>query len=405
MKVAGIIAEYNPFHNGHLYQLEQTRGITGADFVVAVMSGNFLQRGEPAMVNKWMRSRMAVINGADLVLELPFAFACNHSGMFARGAVEILNGLGVVTHLSFGAEEPDLAVLGKIAEITALEEESYRHALRNASEEGLSYGAARQRAVEETGGLLLGEQMDKPNNILAIEYMRHLILTKSSIQPMAVKRKGPGYHDEIPFGDIASATCLRNMVKGGETIQPYIPEATGKILKEAGRPLFLEDFASLIFYRLLQQEKNSLSEIYSAGEGLENRFAKFMRTSPNLLSLIQQVKSRRYAETRVKRMLFQGLMGLTKSRMDLILKEKLLYGRILAFNDRGRELIKMIRKEEGASIPLITNINKELQEQDRLLPLLEMDILASDIYNLAAGLDRYGQSDFVQRPYYHKEKL
>ena len=115
MKVAGIVAEYNPFHNGHLYQLGQTRRITEADFVVAVMSGNFLQRGEPAMVNKWERSRMAVINGADLVLELPFAFACNHSGMFARGAVEILNGLGLVTHLSFGAEEPDLTVLLKIA--------------------------------------------------------------------------------------------------------------------------------------------------------------------------------------------------------------------------------------------------------------------------------------------------
>lgn len=405
MKVAGIIAEYNPFHNGHLYQLEQTREITGADFVVAVMSGNFLQRGEPAMVNKWVRSRMAVINGADLVLELPFAFACNHSGMFARGAIEVLNGLGVVTHLSFGAEEPNLTVLGKIAEITALEEEPYRQALRSASEEGLSYGAARQRAVEETGGLLLGEQMDKPNNILAIEYLRHLILTKSNIQPAAVKRKGPGYHDEIPFGDLASATCLRNMVKEGEPIQPYIPKATGEILKEAGRPVFLEDFASLIFYRLLQQQEYSLAEIYSAGEGLENRFAKFMRTSPNLSSLIQQVKSRRYAETRVKRMLFQGLIGLTKSRMDQILKEKLLYGRILAFNDRGRELIKMIRKSDGASIPLITNINKEMGDLNQLLPLLELDMLASDVYNLAAGLDRYVQSDFVQRPFYHREKL
>lgn len=405
MKVAGIIAEYNPFHNGHLYQLEQTRAITGADFVVVVMSGNFLQRGEPAMVDKWMRSRMAVVNGADLVLELPFAFSCNHSGLFARGAVEIFNGLGVVTHLSFGAEEPDLNVLGKIAEITAFEEGPYREALRSASDEGLSYGAARQRAVEETGGLLLGKQMAKPNNILAIEYLRHLILSGSSIRPVAVKRKGPGYHDEIPLGDIASATCLRNMVKGGEPIETYVPEGTRQILKTGGKPIFLEDFGPLAFYRFLQEGEMPLSEIYSAGEGLENRFIKFMRSSPNLISLIQQVKSRRYAETRVKRMMFQGLMGLTKNRMDLILKEKLLYGRILAFNDRGRELMRLIRKQERASIPLITNINKEIGDQDRLLPLLGLDILASDVYNLAAGLDRYQQSDFVQQPFYHKEKL
>lgn len=402
MKVAGIIAEYNPFHNGHLYQLEQTRLMTGADFVVAVMSGNFLQRGEPAMADKWLRSRIAVNNGVDLVLELPFAFASSHSGLFARGAVGILEGLGIVTHLSFGAENADLDLLVKIAGITAREEESYQTALRNGSREGLSYAAARQRAVEETGGLNLGSLMGEPNNILAIEYLRHLILAESTIQPVAIKRKGPGYHDELPQGDIASATCIRNRVREGEPVDSFIPEPTIHELERLDKPVFMEDFSSLAFYRLLQQDGFPLSEIFSAGEGLENRFEKFMRTSSDLHSLIRQVKSRRYTETRIKRLIIQGLVGLTKGRMKEILDDKLCYGRVLAFNERGRELLHLIRKEEKTRIPLITNINKEVAEGDPVWPLLQLDLTASDVYNLVAGLDRYEKSDFVQKPYYDR---
>ncbi len=409
MRVAGIIAEYNPFHNGHLYHLEQTRKKTGADFVVAVMSGSFVQRGEPALADKWYRSRMAVLAGVDLVLELPFAFACNHSGLFARGGVELLEGLGVVTHLVFGAETPDLASLERIAAITAQEEAPYRNALQAAAEEGVPYAAARQRGVEAAGGKALGALMQTPNNILAIEYLRWLLLQKSSIEPVLLPRKGPGYHQQLPWRaddgerSMASATGIRAMLRSGEAIEEYVPETSLSILKEPGRLVSFSDLTPLVFYRILQQgisgkEGMELSEIYAAGEGLENRIRKLLGTSPDLEALVRRVKSRRYAEARIKRLLIQALVGLTRERMDRILAERQRYARVLAFNDQGQELLSWIRRRKAADLPVITNINRQGRDAKGSRDLLELDLLASEIYNLAAGADRYRRSDRVLGP-------
>lgn len=400
MKVLGIIAEYNPFHNGHLYHLSESKKDMGADFVVAVMSGNFVQRGEPALLDKWKRAQIAVENGVDLVVELPFAFACNTAEMFAKGAVDILNGLGCVTHLSFGTEEGNLESLQWIAECISDENLRYKEVLKENLGKGSSIAASREKAICEMLGKDLSSVIRGSNNILAIEYLKQLHLTKSTIQPVTVKRKGPEYKEDLSQGDLASATFIRNQAKNKKDFHQYIPAATLKLLDEDPAYVFLNDFYSLITYNLFSRSKEELAQVYSVSEGLENRIHKMLRNSKGMDQLIQDVLSKRYTETRIKRLMIQSLMQLDKDSFNKILQDKINYARVLGISQKGALLLHHIKKNQLNGIPVITNINKELQPTDPIWKLLQLDILASDVYNLVSKGETYADSDYVRKPYH-----
>jgi len=369
VNVAGIVAEYNPMHSGHIYHLQKTREICEADFVVVVMSGNFTQRGEPAVYDKWLRAAAAVKNGVDLVLELPFAYACNSAGYFATGAVNILDGLGCVTHLSFGSESGEVQPLLDLAKFLAKEPKDYKEALKRNLDKGISFPKAREAALSETFGN--ADALKLPNNILGIEYLKALVQLKSTIKPVTVTRKGQGHHE--------SASEIRSTIIWDES-----------------------KYFDMVRQAFIKSQGENLENILGAAEGIQNKIVKNIRSAKDLDDLIDKVKTKRYTWTGLNRLLAQTLVGFTADEFKRINGAR--YGRILAFNENGAKLLRRIKKTECATMPILTNINRDLDQHpgaEKAIKLsLAKDVLASDLYNLAFSKDLYGNSDFVMKPAY-----
>lgn len=404
MKVLGIIAEYNPFHNGHLYHLQESKKIVEADYTLCVMSGNFTQRGEPAMADKWTRAGMAVENGVDLVLELPFAFACNNAEYFAKGAVEMLHRLGCVTHLSFGSEAGNLSCLFEAASHLAAESPAFKESIKEFVDQGISFPKARYEAMRKYAGEQCAEVLKDPNNILAVEYLKQLKVLESNIIPITVKRQGTQYHEKHFVDSIGSATAIRERLqKTGclEEVAAYIPTATYEALKtfREGRCVTYNDFFQLIVYKTLISDPDSLGQAFSATEGLENRLLGAISRAIDISSLIQEVKSKRYTATRIQRLMTHILLDLNKENFNEIVTEKIHYGRVLGFNRQGAKLLRHMKGSESNQIPIITNINKEVPVVSNLWTLLNYDILASNLYNLVSYSEIYAHSDFVKKPF------
>lgn len=404
MKVLGIIAEYNPFHNGHRYHLQESIRVASPDYTICVMSGDFTQRGEPAMADKWIRAASAVRNGIDLVLELPFAFACNNAEYFAAGAVDILNRLGCVTHLSFGSEAGELSALSVAAEYISHESEELKSSIKEFADQGLSFPKARYEAVKKCKGSACSDALKSANNILAVEYLKQLNLTNSRIVPITVKRYGTDYHDMGSFEDIASATAIRHLL--GETsslgdIINFIPPETYQVLQSIDRDVNISfnKFYQLLIYKILTSDHIQLGSVLSATEGLENRVKKAASESVDMDSMIKAVLSKRYTETRIRRLMTHILIHLDKESFYTLWDKRVNYARVLGFNQKGAALLKRIKKEELNSIPVLTNINRELSRDAEEWKLLRYDITASDIYNLVAYGEIYTHSDYVVRPY------
>lgn len=369
MNVAGIVAEYNPMHSGHIYHLQQTKEICRADYVVAVMSGNFTQRGEPAIYDKWLRAAAAVKNGVDLVFELPFAYACNSAAYFGTGAVNILDGLGCVTHLSFGSESGEIEPLQELAKYLAKEPKVYKESLKKNLDKGISFPKARESALSETFGK--ADALKLPNNILGIEYLKALIQLKSTIEPVTVIRKGQGHHE--------SATEIRSSIIWDES-----------------------KYFDMVRQAFIKSQGDNLDDILGAAEGIQNKIVKNIRSCKDLNELIEKVKTKRYTWTGINRLLAQTLVGFTADEFQQINGTR--YGRILAFNENGAKLLRRIKKTECAKMPILTNINRDLDQHpgtDEAIKLsLAKDVLASDLYNLAFSRDLYENSDFVMKPAY-----
>ena len=397
MKILGITAEYNPFHNGHKYHLQKSREITGADYVIAVMSGNFTQRGEAAILDKWERSRLAVENGADLVLELPFVFACARGEKFAAGAVDILAGAGA-THISFGSESGDVESLRNLVIEIKGNQDKIDLARTVFMGEGNSYARSFQQAVGEVLGGDAASLMLAPNNILAIEYLRRIEEKGYAVEPIAVKRHGSGYFDENERAGFAGATAVRNLIKSGnaEASGKYVPDNVHKVLTGIPQRQYDTDYAvfQLIRAEIIKSSNESLSKIYCMGEGLHNKLKKEIIKAGNLQELISSVVSRRYTEAAVRRLMVYTLLGIRERETA-----DQLYGRVLAAGAKGRELIRMMKKQEIADIPIISNINKEADICGSVYDTLKYDLLASDMYNLICGRDLYSFSDRVRKPY------
>ena len=396
LKSVGIIAEYNPFHNGHKYHLEQALTESGADVCMSVISGNFTQRGEIALLDKWTRAEMAVRNGVNLVVEMPAVFACSNAGYFAEAGVEILEGLGAES-ICFGSESGNTEELSRIAREIESNMENLEEEIKTGVKDGLSYPRARSQAILKLFGENAASVIESPNNILAIEYIRRM----KNARPLAVKRLGAGYHDTDSLDGMASATAVRKLLKEGGDISRMVPEFSREILnRNRGRLTDSSMLTPLIIQKVLMTSAEDLNRIFGAEEGLGNILKSRVRYWKSYEDIIDDLKSKRYTRTRIERMLVHTLLG-TK-REDMMSASK--YIRVLAFDEKGSRYLKQVKKAGSCKLPVITNINKDAACFPEISMTLEKDILATDIYNMAAGLDLYYNSEYVKKPFAAKTR-
>lgn len=399
-KIAGIVAEYNPFHNGHAYQVEQARQ-QGAQAIVAVMSGHFLQRGEPALADKWQRASWAVASGVDLVIELPLAIACRSADYFAAGAVRLLNALGIVTHLAFGAEanSETLTPLSRLIPAPATQA-----ALRDGLKQGLSYPAALEEAIKK-GAPHLAPALRQPNNILALSYLTALRLYAPALTPLIIPRRHSAYHDRTLTGPVASATAIRATLQNqglAPQLQPVVPPATWQGLQQCWdkQELRLDPavLSSLLYYKLRLDKLDG--RLPALGEGLENRLEKAINRTTNWNELLDALKSKRYPRTRLARQLTHYLLATPADLPGRIDREGPPYARVLAFNDTGRRLLHTCRAQ--ASLPLITRVAPHLSgDRDSLLAAcLRQDVKATECYDLLGPGAPTGARDLLTSPCY-----
>ena len=377
MKIAGIISEYNPFHSGHALHIAETKRLLGdGGGVVCVMSGNFVQRGEPAVFRKHARAKAAVLSGADLVLENPAPWALSSAERFAEGGVSLLASLGICTHISFGSENGDIETLIKCAEVASSEEgrELTAIALKN----GASYAAARSQAMKLLGAD--GEVFGSPNDTLAVEYLRAVKKLGAPLSPIAVKRRGAG-HDEQVKGETASGAYLRSALFSGEDISGLVPVSALDIYRDeldAGRgPVSWAAMENSVMARLRGMTEADFAALPDATEGLDRRMCRAAKTEPDLQSFLFAVKTKRYVLSRIRRMLTAAYLGITAE--DSAGKPP--YARVLAANETGLKILREIGKK--GTIPVLTKPAEAKDFYGRARRIFEIESYATDLYTLA----------------------
>lgn len=415
MKVLGLITEYNPFHNGHLYHLNLAKEITKADYTLCVMSGNFVQRGEPAIVNKWTRAESAVRAGVDLVIELPTVYCCQTAELFALGSIKILNSLNIVDYLVFGSELGDIKALSLIAKEILQESSVYKRVLKAELSNGLPFFIAREHALKES----LVEQrgldpqdlpniLSKSNNILGIEYLKAMITTNSSITPLTIERIKAEYNSKELIGTIASATAIREHIKKEgitELISDFMPRDSYQLLHRefnAGRgPVFIDDYLDIILYLIRLQGKSLLTKIIDVNEGLDNKIFKAAIKSNSIDSLVSAVKSKRYPRTRLNRILCHCLLGLHSNDVLYFKNYPTPQAiRVLGFSEKGKELLRMI--SQRTTLPIVTKIAPYIKQSRNIPCQISLDSKATDVYALGYENKDYRISglDLTTSPYF-----
>lgn len=395
--VLGIVAEYNPFHNGHIYHIKKAKENANADYVVAIMTGNFTQRGNASIVNKWEKTKMALSSIVDLVIELPTVYSISSAENFADGAVKIFKELKFITHISFGMESSNIADLNKIASILVEEPEGFSEIIKRELKEGNSYPKARENAlVEYTKNSKYGEIIAGSNNILAIEYLKAIKRQKANIIPVGIKREKVFYNSSKIVDEFASSTGIRNLLieKRFDEINKVVPSSTFDILldniKNGTFILNLSTYSSTIIYKLRTMTKQQIADLPEVSEGLENLIISSISQTNNVDELINIIKSKRYTKTKIQRILLYALLGITKQDMEL--SNKIIpYIRVLGCNNSGKKMISLIEK----NTKVITSLKRFEKENTnkKLARLLEIDKISTDIYtigyqgNSKAGLD------------------
>lgn len=382
MNITGIITEYNPFHNGHLYHLNTGKEVTNCDAIVCIMSGNFVQRGEPALIDKWKRAEMALLNGVDLIIELPAFYAVSSAEFFARGAINILDGLGVVNNVFFGSECGDIDLLSKIARILTDEPKELQVKIKENLKSGITYAKAREKAlIDILNEDSLNEVLSNSNNILGIEYIKAIIKCNSNINPLTMKREGSKYNDKELNTIFSSATSIRENIKNGfslNSLESYMPSPSLQMLKSLANNnypfVFEEAMYSYIKYRLLTNCIN-FNNLFEIKEGIDNKFIKEIYNSSSYEDLILKTKSKRYTYTKISRLLCQLFFSLDNYDFNELLQNHNLYARILGFNDKGRQILKDMKKK--SSIPIITKVPKNINNK-----LLKLDIQCTKAYSI-----------------------
>ncbi|HPT53572.1 MAG TPA: nucleotidyltransferase [Fervidobacterium sp.] len=402
MKVLGIVVEYNPFHFGHLNHLHQSIELVRPEYVVAVMSGNFCQRGEPAMINKFARAEIALRYGVDVVFELPTLYAIQDAGGFALGSIGILERTGVVSDIVFGSESGDLEFISRVANLLTYQSPEFEQSFKRQLKRGYSYPNARKYALMEVLDDKM-ERLSKSNDILGIEYVKALLKYNSKIRPHVIQRVGADYNDDDYKGRFSSASAIRKAIANGDfsKIGDAIPDWTFKVMKdefEKGRgPVFWKDL-SFILALFRKMNREDFEKYYSFNEGLDLRFVESSRNAGDIQDFIDKVKTKRFTYSRIRRAMLHVLFDMDKEKVELSNEMGPQYLRLLGFTEKGRELLKIMKKK--CTIPIIStaslykNILDETQKKMsegkghfEIEPGLytwqfEKDILASDLYTL-----------------------
>jgi len=388
MKISGIICEYNPIHNGHLYHIQKTRQ-NGATHIVAVMSGNFVQRGDVALINKFERAKTAVKCGADLVIELPVAYAMSNAETFARGAVYLLDSLGCVNEISFGSECGSLEKLQIAAQASRIC--SQKPELKELLENGMPYPAAIISLVEKYYKRV-ADIFKGANNVLAVEYLKAIENLNSSIKPFTVKRMSVGHDQMGEFGSFASASYIRNLVleHNFTSFENMLPQYSRNMISNAlktGNIADINNLERIIIYAMRMIDRDTLADVPDVGQGLEYRIIK-ASTENSLENMMKYIKTKRYPMSRIRRILLSALIGIRKSDLEILPP----YGRILAVNDRGTDILSEAKGK--AAIPFATSLSKlgELDENCRRYS--ELEAFATDIYSLATTEIQPTETDY-----------
>ena len=340
MEIVGIICEYNPFHNGHIYHIKKIKKLYPESLIILVMSGNFLQRGEASLINKWDKTKIALKFGVNLVVELPFHFATQAADIFAKGAIKILNELGV-TKIVFGTECNDISYLTEVAKLQ-LYNPDYQLKVKEFLDTGVNYPTALSRAIR----FFNLKNVTKPNDILGLAYIKEILLQNPNIEPVSIKRT-TDYHSKILNHKMASATSIRIALDNYIDITPYVPKITLKYLNSEMR---LEKFFPLLRYKIIS-EIDSLDRYQTVDEGIENKIKKEIYKCINVQDLVERLKCRRYTQNRIQRMLIHILCGFTKE--EALKYSNIYYIRILGFDIPGREYLNKIKKD--LKLKLISN--------------------------------------------------
>ena len=391
MNIVGLITEYNPFHNGHLYHIQEAKRVAKADAAVVIMSGNFVQRGAPAIMPKHLRAKSALLSGADLVLELPVCFATGSAEFFAMGAIALLDSLGCVDSICFGSECGDSEILGKIAKILSEEPDDYKKALQNALRKGMSFPQARQHALQEYfinnhfDANALADVLSQPNNILGIEYMKALYQRNSSMKAYSIRRIGAGYHESELTESYSSASAIRHSLAKdslSESIYRQLPFAAQTIMKETfdmRYPVYANDFSLILKYKLLQETKKSLTSYMDVSEDLANRIINLRNNFQSFDDFCDALKTKDMTYARISRGLLHILLNIRTEHLANYKKNGYChYAHILGFRKSSAELLSLLKGTSKVS--LLTKLTQTEGLSEAGCQMLHQDIFASDLY-------------------------
>lgn len=401
--ILGIVSEYNPFHNGHLMHLQKSKELTHTDFSIAVMSGNFVQRGDTSIVDKWTKAEIALKSGVDLVIELPTLYAISSAENFADGAIKILNSLGIVDYVSFGSEIGEITPLDDVASVLYKEPKEFSSLITKQLRSGLSYPKARELAIQMYFGSSqkYTDVLENPNNILGIEYLKSLKRLKSPITPITLKRKYSDYNSNDIKSGIASATAIRTMLQKGKNIHYVVPYETYELLEEKkkyGQIIpSLSIFSKEIIYTLRKMTLSEIAALPDVSEGLENKIKAAANTSNNLEELILKIKSKRYTQSRIQRILLYALLNISEKDITMS-KKQIPYIRVLGFNKNGKKIISAIANQ-NPKLQIIVSVKKFMENNTdkHLHTMISKDIFATNVYTLGYEYNSTANLDYTHK--------
>lgn len=394
MKVCGIIAEYNPLHNGHLYQIQKVKEHLNPDYIIVALGNNFTQRGEVSITNKFDKAKLALELGVDLVIEIPTVFSTSSAEGFAKAGVTLLNNTKVVTHLCFGAETNNIDKIYEIANTLVKEPPKFKNELKKELALGLSYPMARCNAINEIykNDKETKDIMNMPNNILAVEYCKELIRLKSKMQPYVIKRNGPGFHEMDVIDNISSATNIRQMLFDKKNVDDFIPDNVSRFfMKCKTKRLSIDDYSDILLYKLRTTDPKELENIYEVKEGLQNTIIEASKTSTTISEIISKSKSKRFTYTGISRVITNIILSITKDSYKKSEQIMPKYIRVLGFRNASEELLSMIVKaNKSGKVAIITNVNKYIKDKKSNKDItgeLLKEIEYNNIYQIKANND------------------
>lgn len=381
MNIVGIICEYNPFHNGHVYHLKKVKELFSDSIVILVMSGNFTQRGIPSIIDKWDKTEIALEYGIDLIIELPFTFATQSADIFAHGAISILKELKT-QYLVFGSESNDVEKLKELANIS-LNNSEYQKLIKGYLDDGLNYPTALSKALEHFNN----EKISTPNDLLGLSYIKEIIKQNANISPLTIKRTND-YHSE-QLEDLASATSIRKALLEKKNIEQYVPD---EVIKYTNKDLFFQDkYFPFLKYKITTTD--DLSKFQTVDEGIETRIKKCIENSVSWEDLVEGIKTKRYTYNKINRMLIHILCDFTKERANKW--KEIEYIRILGFSKNGQQYLNTIKKQ--ISIPIITTFSKGKNN------MLEYEKIVTSVY--ASVLPEDKKNQLIEKEYKNKPKM